>query len=316
MYLGYVFSIRHVFIACRAGTVMKRKNFTLGFAKSTSVYNEHKGQGEIKMTTKAAALKHGHTAHHLPAWEQWFVDHRRKFELIGSILVLVALGSVFWQVNYPVDKALPSVMMGGLDVGGKDRATIVAELTDYAQKGEVTINSPSREWKAKWQSIGLSIDAEASADAALAYESWERFIPFSAVLRSQQAPELPLIAAVDTDRLHDFATKLVAEDKMAAQDATISVKDGVVVIDEAKNGYVYDLEEVKQQVEASAVKVDAKLRLNPKQVGFVRSAKELQNAKTAAEQVLAHSVSFKVGDQTFTPDAAIIGSWLHFPEDP
>jgi beta-lactamase class A len=272
--------------------------------------------GEINMTTKAATLRHTHHAHHMPAWEQWLVRHRHKFGIAASVIVLVALCSVFWQVNYPADQALPSLKLGGLDVGGKDRAAIVAQLTDYAQKGEVTITSPSREWKAKWQSIGLNVDAEASADAAIAYEQWERLIPFSAPLRAQRTAELPLIALVDEDRLHEFATKLVAEDKQAAQDATISVKDGVVAVDEAKNGYVYNIDEVKQQVQASAVAADAKLRLAPQQVGYVRSAKELAAAKTAAENIVAHRLSLKVGEHTFSPDAKIVGSWLQFPEDP
>lgn len=266
------------------------------------------------MTTKAATLKHAH--HDLPAWEQWVLLHWRKLELIGSIVVLVAAASVFWQVNYPVDQALPSLKMGGINIGGKDRAAIVAELTTYAQNGEISIHSPSREWKAKIQEVGLSVDVEASADAALTYDAWERFIPFSSVLKIQQVPDAPLVALVDNDRLHAFATKLVAEDKQAAKDATIAVKDGRVVIDEAKNGYVYNLEEVKQQVQAAAVGVDAQLRLTPQRVGYVRSASELESAKNAAEKVLAHTLTLKVGDQAFTPDAKAVGEWLHFTEDP
>lgn len=266
------------------------------------------------MTTKAATLKHAH--HGLPAWEQWVLLHWRKFELIGSVVVLVAAASVFWQVNYPVDKALPSLKMGGIEVGGKDRAAIVAELTTYAQNGEISITSPSREWKAKIQEVGLSVDVEASADAALTYDTWERFIPFSSVLKIQQLPDAPLVALVDNDRLHAFASKLVAEDKQAAKDATIAVKDGRVVIDEAKNGYVYNLEEVKQQVQASAVGMGAQLRLTPQRVGYVRSANELESVKAAAEKVLAHNLTLKVGDQTFTPDAAAVGAWLQFTEDP
>lgn len=270
------------------------------------------------MTTKAAALAHVHPArhHHMPAWEQWLVRHRHKFWIAGGVILLAALGSVVWQVTYPADRALPMLTMGGLDVGGKDRAAIVAQLNDYAQKGEVTVTSPSREWKAKWQSIGLNVDAEASADAAVAYGQWERFIPFSAMLRMRQMAELPLIALVDEDRLDEFAAKLVAEDKLAAKDATISVKDGKVVIDDAKNGYVYKVDEVKRQVQASAVAVDAKLRLTPETVGYVRSVRELEAAKIAAENMLAHSITLKVGEHAFSPDAKTVGGWLAFPEDP
>lgn len=268
------------------------------------------------MTTKVATLRHAHHAHTLPPWEQWVLKHWRKFEVAGSVLVLVAAASVFWQVNYPVDQALPSLKMGGLEVGGKDRGAIVAQLTDFAEKGEVSIHSPSREWKAKMQEVGLSVDAEASADAALAYDTWERFVPFSSLIKIQQAPDIPLVALVDNDRLHAFATKLVAEDKLAAKDATIAVKDGVVVIDEAKNGYAYDIKEVEQQVQAAAVGVNARLTLTPQRVGYVRSAKELETAKTMAETVLAHSLALKLGDQTFAPDAKVVGGWLQFVEDP
>lgn len=266
------------------------------------------------MTTKVVAHTHVQS-HELPSWEAWLVRHKRIFEAAGALIVVTALISVFWQLTYPPGKALPGMAVGGIDVGGKDREAIVKQLTDYAQKGEVNITSPSRDWKAKWQSIGLNIDAEASADVALSYEQWERFIPFSALLRAR-GEQTPLVAIVDKDRLDDFAKKLVAEDKQAAKDATISVKDGRVVIDEAKNGYTFDLDDVKQQVAAAVVSVDAKLHLVPRPVAFVRPAAELESVKAMAEAALQHQPTLKVGDYAVTPDAAKIGEWLQFTEDP
>lgn len=262
--------------------------------------------------TVAAAPK----AHSMPAWEEWLVAHKRLFEVVGAVLVVAAVISVLWQLGYPADRALPGARLGGLDIGGKDRAAIAAQLADYAQKGEVTIKSPSKQWKAKWESIGLSIDNDASVQMALGYEQWERFIPFSAFIRMGQDSQLPLVALVDKDRLDEFAKKVVAEDKQAAVDATIKVTDGKVVIDDAKNGYVYKLEDVKQQVAASSINVNATLSLVPERVGYVRSAQELAGVKQAAERVLNHSLTLKVGDKTFNPSKTTIGSWVAFPEDP
>lgn len=266
------------------------------------------------MATKALALPH--KAHHMPAWEEWLVRHKRVFEALGALLVVASVVSVLWQLGYPADKALPGARLGGLDVGGKDRSAIAAQLADYAQKGEVTIKSPSKQWKAKWESIGLSVDADASAQMALGYEQWERYIPFSAFIRMGQDSQLPLVALVDKDRLDEFAKKVVAEDKQAAVDATIKVTDGKVLIDDAKNGYLYKLEDVKQQVAASSVSVNATLSLVPERVGFVRSAQELTGLKQSAEKVLGHSLTLKVGDKSFTPSSTTVGSWITFPEDP
>lgn len=273
------------------------------------------------MTTKTAALRrrahrHHHEHHHEPAWEQWLVKHKRIFEVIGGILLCICIVSVLWQLGYPAGRALPNAQIGGLPVGGKDYAAIVAELTEYGQKGEVTISSPSKTWTAKWQSIGVNIDAEASAQAALQYEQWERFIPFSALIHTQRSNDLPLVALIDHDRLNDFATKLVAEDRQAAQDATIKVVDGKVEINNAKNGYEYTVEDVKRQVEASAVTAHAKLNLEPKRVGYVRSAQELAAVRQKAEAVLSHTLTLKVGNTALVPDAKEVGSWLMFPEDP
>ena len=268
------------------------------------------------MATKAAALSYKHAHQHLPRWEEWLLRHKRIFEIVGGVLVVVSLVSVIWQLTYPTNTALPAMKLGGIEVGGKDRAALVATLTDYAQQGEVTIASPSRQWQAKWQSVGVNIDAEASVDVALGYEFWERFIPFSSLIRRRQSQDLQLIALVDDERLTEFASKLVAEDKQAARDATIKVQDGAVVIDDAKNGYVYDLQEVKQQVQAAAVSTNATLRLTPQQTAYVRSGQELAQVKAQAETVLAHRPTFKVGNATFTADAPTVGSWITFTEDP
>ncbi|HET9412277.1 MAG TPA: serine hydrolase [Candidatus Saccharimonadales bacterium] len=265
------------------------------------------------MTTRVATVKH---THHMPGWEVWLQRRRRVFELIGGALLFLAVLSVVGQLWYPQDRALPLMHMGGHDIGGKSRAELVAMFENYAQEGEVTVSSPSREWRAKWQSIGLSIDAEASADAAVSYQQWERFIPFSGLIKVRQTGDLPLVALVDTERLNEFATKLVAEDKLAARDATISIKDGKVVVDEAKNGYAFRAEDITQQIQATTVTADAKIRLIPEPTAFVRSNQEISQVKSQAEQMLAHTLTLKAGNESFTPQAATIGEWLVFSEDP
>jgi hypothetical protein len=85
---------------------------------------------------------------------------RKKHLMIAALAVVIGLSgmSMFWQLMYPPERALPAFHIGGIDVGHKDRTAIMTQLADYAQNGEVTIKSPSKEWKVKWQSVGISVD--------------------------------------------------------------------------------------------------------------------------------------------------------------
>ena len=246
----------------------------------------------------------------------WLAGHRRLLHMVqlGAIgfIGLIVLG----QVLYPADRALPFLRLGGIPVGLQSRQEIVRRLDDFANEDQVTIKTPSREWTVSWQSLGLSVDREASADVALAYQWWERWLPFSSVARVLQSQATSMIALVDQDRVQAFAGKVVTEDKAAARDATIGIDHGRVVIDSAKNGYQYELDEVERQVRALPMVAQSTLNLVPEAVASVRSDDELQGLVQEAEGMLSREVVLRVGDKTYKPDRAARGSWLLFQEDP
>lgn len=235
---------------------------------------------------------------------------RAVWLVLGLVLLSVPL-----QLLYPRDTALPFYRVGGLEVGSQNRQQLISSLDDFANNGQVSIATPSKQWQAKWQDIGLTIDREASADAVLSYPIWERLVPMSSFIKVYQSRELPLIAIVDNERLNFFAEQLVAEDRLAASDATISVQEGKVVIDEAKNGYQFVAEDVKMQIQRLAIVDDSSIYLTPELVPFVRSESELEQLKAEAETILAHKPVFKVADKTYSPEREIVGGWLRFAED-
>jgi beta-lactamase class A len=243
-------------------------------------------------------------------------ETRRKHIAIAGVAVLVGLSamSVFWQLMYPPERALPVLKIGGLEVGHKDREAIVAQVAEYAQKGEVTLVSPSKQWTAKWQSVGITVDPEASADAALTYSPWERVIPFSSLIREAQSQQLPLVAISDDERLTSFAKQVVAEDKASSRDAAIRVQDGYVLVDEAKNGYEFTVEGVKQQLRAARIGANTRITLVP-QILPARPAAELIEVKEAADNILLHVATLQASGKSFTPDLATVGGWLTFPQD-
>jgi beta-lactamase class A len=267
------------------------------------------------MSTKTLAA-HGHHVSGLSGFGLWLHRHQRVFDVIGIAIVSLCGLSVGLQLLYPADYALPMMRIGGLEVGGKQATAIIGQLNEYAQKGEVTIASPSKQWRATWQEIGLAVDAEASTDAVLSYAWWERLIPFSSAVRIQQSHTQPLVALVDNEQLDAFAGQLVAEDKQAAKDAMIRVQDGAVVVDEAKHGYVFKVDDVKQQVQALALTEGTTLRLLPETVPYARPTTALNSLKTEAEAMLGRNLTLKLGDKQFKPTAAAVGKWLAFGEDP
>src|SRR5687767_7809293 len=100
------------------------------------------------MTTKSAVLHHA-PQHHLqkPTWLRWLAEHRGLIDIALSVVVGIAVLSVLVQFMYPADRALPFIRLGGLEMGGKDKQAIIAELASFAEAGEVTIKTPSKEWR-------------------------------------------------------------------------------------------------------------------------------------------------------------------------
>ncbi len=267
------------------------------------------------MTTKSATLRIHRAQHHQKIWLQWLERHRRLIDTVLIILLALALLSIVGQLLYPADRALPLMRIGGLNVAAKHKDALYTQLDDYASDGEVTVKTPSRQWKARWQEIGLSIDREASVAAVTSYPVWERLIPFSSIMRIQQSQTMPLIALTDDERLQAFAEKLIAEDKQAASDAVITIKDGQVIVSDAKNGYQYELAEVKRQVQATPMIAQSELVLVAETVPYSRSKEELQAIATEAELLLAKSLKLIVADKTYQPDRNTIGHWVSFVED-
>lgn len=258
----------------------------------------------------------GHIEHAGQRLWLWLKRHVHVLEWAGAVILGLALASVPVQLLYPAQRTLPYMSIGGLNVGGKDKSEVIAQLGDYAQNGQVKLASPSRSWEAKWQDVGLTIDPTATAEAALTYSTWERAIPLSSLVKVWQSKDIPMIALVDDDRLSAFAQKLVSEDKVAATNATITIKDGQVVVDPEKSGYQYQIDSVKSQVKRSAISVGGSITLVPEQVSPARSALMLSQLTQEAENILAHNLTLKVADKTYIPSRADIGSWISFADDP
>lgn len=267
------------------------------------------------MATKTAA---GRLAlrHQTGGVWQWLHGHSRLAHRLQAVVLSLLGVVVLAQVLYPGDRALPLAYIGGLGVGGQDRAAMMAQFDGFAEQGEVRLLTPSRDWKTKWQEVGLTIDRQASATAALEYSWWERLIPFSSVAKVLQSRQAPLVALIDGERLRAFAEKVVAEDSEAARDAVIAVQDGQIKVDEAKSGYRFRVSEVERQMQALPLVSEASVRLVPEAVPPTRSAAELEALAAQAEAMLTHPLTLAVAGRSYQPDRATIGTWLAFPEDP
>lgn len=252
----------------------------------------------------------------LGLFQQWLKHHSRWLRRAAWVLLGLAIFTVPLQLLYPTDRALPLYSIGGLSIGGQTKQQLVATFDDYANNGEVTIETPSKSWKAKWQDIGLTIDREATAEVALNYPLWERLIPFSGLIKGSQSANLPMVAMVDNERLTAFAEQLVAEDKLAASDANITINAGQVEIDEAKSGYNFVAQDVKMQIQRQAVVAFAKVTLRPDTIPYVRSLAELEDLKKQAEDILNHSLKLTIEGKTYEPARDVVGGWLQFPENP
>lgn len=268
------------------------------------------------MATHAARAAHRHHRRKREATRWWEKKHHLVFVRVGEIIAGLALIAVVVQLAYPAQRALPLMKVGGIAIGNMDATQLEQTFDWYGQNAGVTLASPSREWQTQWQEIGVGIDRKSSAKVALEYQWWERLIPFSAAAKAAQSNNLPLVTLIDEERLDAFARKLVQEDMVAAIDATIEVKDGTARINEAKNGYKYDVESVKRQIRTAPYTVNGRVELVPEQVMYARSAAELAELVAEINQILEVPLTIKVADKIYTPNRQEVGSWMTFSEHP
>ncbi|MDN5686340.1 MAG: L,D-transpeptidase/peptidoglycan binding protein [Brachybacterium sp.] len=147
---------------------------------------------------------------------------RRALIILGAVIAVLAVvlttGALAYAKQYE-GKALPGTTVLGQDVAGKTPEQIAALVAEQGKSVTVTVTAGDQEREVSLADLGVTVDAEATARAAVDTEE-----SFSEIISSTWSGENPVdpVVSVDEAAVADFASGLIPEDKTEPVDAKVS----------------------------------------------------------------------------------------------
>lgn len=147
---------------------------------------------------------------------------RRALIILGAVIAVLAVvlagGALAYAKQYD-GKALPGTTVLGQDVAGKTPEQIAALVAEQGKSVTVTVTAGDQEREVSLADLGVSVDAEATAQAAVDTED-----SFGEIISSTWSGENPIdpVVTVDEAAVADFATGLIPEDKTQPVDAKVT----------------------------------------------------------------------------------------------
>lgn len=224
------------------------------------------------------------------------------------LLGVVGVGGYAYAAHYQ-DIAVPGTTIGGIDVTGMNRDDIVTAINDRIGNATVTISGDANA-TATLADLGTTVDAEATADAALARGEGvaDRF---TALVSNGN---VPVITTTDEAAVISYAASLIPSDRAVARNASIALNGtgtGFEVTSGAE-GTAVDSDALKSAAASAAAS------LSPASVSVAFETKspsvsdaEAQTVADEANGWIAQDVTVTDPDgEAYTASSATKASWI------
>ncbi len=241
---------------------------------------------------------------------------------VAATLVLLLVGGLVAFRNAYGDRVYPGVAVGDVPVGGLDRdvaRALVAERAAVLGNQTVSFTHGDRTWTAALADLGVSVNVEASLDAAhrLGREgtAFDRLHSTFDLARSDRT--VPLSVRLDLQTLGRWLDTVDAEFGPVPRDAALVVKGRAVSVEPEVEGAVVDREVIRQRVIAAVQHSGAAAEPLPVVVKppTVRIA-DLEDARTRIEAALARPVEVVHQDQRWQLAPEDLGRFVRQSVDP
>lgn len=175
--------------------------------------------------------------------------------VIGFVFACLALFGGM-TLFYTSDTMLPGTRVLGAKIGGLSEAQAAEQINATASTG-IVVTDGQQEWRVEAASLGIQIDAAASASAA--YQAGREQFLQALLSHVDVAPVLNL----DMEQLRQHLSTLAPQFETPAINAGVAVVNGEVVARPAQTGYTLDLENTLAAVQQNAASLlaDGKLEL-------------------------------------------------------
>lgn len=226
--------------------------------------------------------------------------------VVGALLVCGG-GATAYALQYD-GKALPGTYVAGQDVSGKSRDEVAQVVSSLAQSVTVTADVAGTSSSASLTDLGVTVDAHATADAALAHNTG--FLSrFNALVSSTN---VPLVATRDEAALSRWSGKVSASAGPAVQNASVSVgQDGHFVVAEAKPGKSIDMAALGASIDRAMETLSSQtVALEVTDVQPTVTTEQAQAVADKANEMIAGNVSVTDGIETYEASAKDKASWV------
>lgn len=250
----------------------------------------------------------------------WRLGRRAVLGTAIAILVL-AIGLALFRAHYS-NEIYPGVAVGGVDVGGHDRAgaaALVQQRADQLEQGTVRFTYHGKTWTPTLQQLGISFDINRSLDAAFAYGresvAWDRMSDTFGLLRHEE--NIPLAVTWNQTTLGKWFDQVDHDLGQPPHDAYISINGTKVTIVPEVDGTVVDRPAATEQINGALVKLaplSASLPVLPK-IAAVR-ANDLTALQQQAAQALSQPITLTYHGKSWTLQPADLGKFLKTKRDP
>ncbi|WP_241655508.1 L,D-transpeptidase family protein [Actinomyces oricola] len=239
---------------------------------------------------------------------------RRRWPLWTAAALLVLFGAVgvggFAYASHYSDLAVPGTSIAGTDVSGMSREQIITLVEDKASNATVAISGDVQA-TATLTDIGTTVDAEATADAAMARGAsvTDRF---RALFGSQ---EISVVSSNNEAASVDYAISLIPDDISKAKNASVvlGADNETFEITPASSGTSLDasiLRDAAQQAASTLTSTSVTMQFQAADPAV--SDEEAQKVADTANEWVAQDVTVTSadGEESFTADAPTKASWI------
>jgi vancomycin resistance protein YoaR len=244
-----------------------------------------------------------------------------RLALAAAILVMLgAAGLYAFRTTYD-GRIYPSVYVSSMDLSGKSYAEAQSLLDARAAQiaaTQASFTSGGKTWTPTLQQLGVSVDAASSLDEAYAVgrESGARARLASAFGVAHGTHSIALKVDLNQATLNQWFDLVDRDINQAPKNATLSVVDGKVVVEQSVDGVVVDRAQATAMILSTLKSMGSFQGALPTKVipAAIHSA-DLQGVQSQLTAALAQPVKLTFGKKHWTLTASDLGQFVIVGKD-
>lgn len=236
------------------------------------------------------------------------VGRRKKPLLTGVGVLLVAVLAA--QLLYSEGRVLPGARLNSQSVSGKTYDELIEQIQSDFESAKVTLQAGEFSETLSLGHIGAEHEAEAMVRDLTEYPMWQRFVPFSLVLKRPHVQQLQV--TVSKERLEEVAGELAKNLSVPAEDARLTIAASELTTTPAKSGQEVKAEAIVSTLSSTQFHFGTTVvTLSPDERLPAVQDEDIMPLRAQAEEIIKRQIIIVAENGTeFKAEPTDITSWL------